>query len=116
MKAVIYNKDGSIYREVECDSIEPYMSELVELVISRGTNIYTNMPVAAAGQHPDWDHMLKGAQEFDVTIVFQGNSDHRWVGAKALVLNDQAISFWHGGEWHTVTGQILVENMRSGVL
>jgi hypothetical protein len=112
VKASIFNKDGTIYREVECSSIEPYMADMVLL---DGPNVYTNMSVAFVGQHPDWDHMLERAQEFDVTMVHQGGSDHRWVGAKALVLYEQIISFWHGGQWHSVTGQIVIDNMRPGV-
>jgi hypothetical protein len=112
VKATIFNKDGSIYREVECHAIEPYAADMVLL---EGSGVYTNMSVAFVGQHPEWDHTLERAQEFDVTIVFQGGSDHRWVGAKALVLNEQIISFWHDGVWHSVTGQIVIDNMRPGV-
>ena len=110
MKATIYTRDGKVCREVECDGAEPYINDIVRIV---GAEIYTNQPIVVHGTHEDWDHMLEGSQKFDLTLTI-GKIVRKWDGARALVVLEGVVSFWHKGEWHSVTGDVLIENMRSG--
>jgi len=112
MKATIYTRDGDVCREVQCDKIEPYACGLYLLV---DTEIYTNQPMIVSGQYKDWEHMLSDrSQMFDVTLTI-GKTVKKWEGAKVLLLLENLFSFWHGGEWHSVVGQVIIENMRDGV-
>ena len=108
MKAIIYTNEGKVCREVKCDNIEPYGKALFLL---KGANIYTNQPVVACGRQQNWDHMLPGYQSFDVTFTV-GETVRKWEGARVLVYFGSAISFWHDNEWHTVVGNVIIENMR----
>jgi len=112
MKATIYTEDGKICREVECDKIEPYGQCLMQFRIA---GIRTNQPVVVSGQYgKDWDHMLPKSNEyFDVTMTI-GETVRRWEKAKCLIVfgASRLFSFWHKGEWHSVVGQVLIDNIR----
>lgn len=109
MKATIYTRDGDVCREVQCDKIEPYY----DMVLLEGAEIYTNQPMVVSGQYKDWDHVLPGSQAFDLTLTI-GKVVQKWKGARALILQEGIISFFFGGEWHSVVGQVIIENMRDG--
>lgn len=109
MKATIYTREGTVCREVQCDKVEPYY----DMVLLEGAEIYTNQPMIVSGQYQEWNHVLEGSQAFDLTLTI-GKVVKRWEGARALVLQEGIISFWHGGEWHSVVGQVIIEKMRAG--
>ena len=110
MKATIYTEDGKVCRKVECEDVIPWNS--VGMVILKGPDIRTNQPVVVSGDNDNLDWMLKGAVKFDLTLTI-GSTQWKLKGAKCLIHygNTKMVSFWHRGEWHTVVGQILVENL-----
>jgi len=112
MKVTIYTEDGKVCRELECDEIEPYGKAMMKF---KGANICTNQPFVASGQYKDWDHMLPNHSEtFDVVFT-AGETIKKWEKAKCLIVYgaSRLFSFWHKGEWHSVVGQVLIENMRN---
>ena len=108
MKATIYTEDGNVCREVECDRIQPYAGMFFRL---EGANILTNQTVVLIGQHDGWEHLLSGLDVFDVTLTI-GSTVRKWEGARCMVHYGRSISFYHDNQWHTVIGQVLIENMR----
>ena len=109
MRVIIYTEDGKICREVECESIHSYGPSLMCL---RGSGIYTNQPIVACSQNEKFDHMLLGRDDsFDLTMTI-GDTVRRWVGAKCLIFQGKIVLFWNNGEWYSVVGQVLIENMK----
>ena len=120
MKITMYNKTGTIQRELDCIDIIPYGSPcLYEIILEKGRfssnitkSILSNLPFVIN----DNKNMLQCRQPDETDPAYQitllsdaGTTLNVWSNAKGLSYTNQYINFKINDTWHTIFGNVIIE-------
>ena len=124
MKVTIYNKDGTVDREVECDGFNHlfdgnwaalYRGQ--DYVLSRGTTkqnfLWTTKDIVVVDENGGYlaFHLKDADEQFDVTLTIK-DFQRKWENCRVMLFQGKILQFWCEGKWYSVVGDVVIDNIR----
>jgi len=123
-KAVIYNRDGTVWKQIECVEAQPYCGNFKLILIKRdddparrinGTqkdeHLITNLPFTVEGvDGKNWRQPEKNDPTFRVVVLSQDGEELAvYQGAKCVAFQKDLVFFNVDGTWNSAMGDVVIE-------
>jgi hypothetical protein len=127
MQIIIYNKNGGVFKSLDCEEVQPLCGAYKSIVIKKDYDdiiavvercnaildyMYTNLPFVAVGDD-QYEQRASPLEDNKRVILFNdsGGMIRMWENVSGLCFLRDIISFNSDNEWYSVNGNVTITPM-----